>query len=93
MRVPQCYTWESRTLVEIDSGCRTMVPTRFKEMGSRRVAMVTDKGLVAAGVANQIEELFKAQGMPLVGIYDKVERDALTANINDCARWCREMAG
>ncbi len=92
MRVPQYYSWEFKTIVETGAGCRTFAPARFMEMGSRRVVMITDRGLVDAGVADQVKDVFDAQDTPLIGVYDKVEQDAGSLNINDCARWYREMA-
>jgi alcohol dehydrogenase class IV len=65
---------------------------RFNEMGSKRVALITDKGLVNAGIVDQIKEVFELQGAPLAGVYDNIKADAQTSNINDCARWYREIA-
>jgi len=87
---PMYFAWDFHTLVEVGSGCRTFVAQRFQEMGCRRVALITDKGIVAAGIAGQIEEIFAVQGAPkLVGTYDKIEQDAAMRVINDCAAWCR----
>ncbi|MBO8159617.1 iron-containing alcohol dehydrogenase [Thermosyntropha sp.] len=93
MGTPKYFVWDFRTIVEVGSGCRTFAPQRFMEMGAKRVALVTDKGLVKAGIADQIKEMFEVQGEPkLVGIYDDIEQDAVMRVINDCASWCRVNA-
>ncbi|MGE5380753.1 MAG: iron-containing alcohol dehydrogenase [Methylocystaceae bacterium] len=87
---PMYFAWDFHTLVEVGSGCRTFAAQRFMDMGCKRVALITDKGLVDAGIAAQIEEIFAVQGAPkLVGTYDKIEQDAVMRVINDCAAWCR----
>lgn len=93
MTIPKYFVWEYRTIVELGSGCRTFAPQRFMEMGAKRVAIITDPGLVAAGIVNQVQGLFEVQGEPLLaGVYDRVEQDAVMRVVNDCARWCRENA-
>ncbi|NLV22002.1 MAG: iron-containing alcohol dehydrogenase [Syntrophomonadaceae bacterium] len=93
MATPKYFVWEYRTLVEVGSGCRTFVAQRFMEMGCKRVAMITDKGLIDAGVADMVKDIFTIQGgVKLAGVYDKIEQDAAMRVINDCARWYRENA-
>ncbi len=93
MAIPKYFVWEYRTLVEVGSGCRTFTAQRFMEMGCKRVGMITDQGLVDAGVVDMVKDIFTVQGgVKLAGIYDKIEQDAGTRVINDCARWYRENA-
>jgi alcohol dehydrogenase class IV len=93
MATPKYFVWEYRTLVEVGSGCRTFVAQRFMEMGCKRIAMITDKGLIDAGVADMVKDIFAVQGgARLAGVYDKIEQDAVMRVINDCARWYRENA-
>jgi len=92
MSGPPYYTWEFRTLVEVGSGCCSFAPDRFKRMGSQRIVMFTDKGLVDAGVADKVKEAFEAKKTPLVGVYDKIEQDASSENINECARYYRDLS-
>jgi alcohol dehydrogenase class IV len=62
-------------------------------MGCKRIGLITDEGLVKAGIVDQVLEIFEVQGQPpIVGIYDQIEPDAVMRIINDCARWCRENA-
>jgi len=93
MGAQRYYMWDYHSVVEVGSGCRTFVPERFIEMGAKRIGLITDPGLVKAGVVDMVTDIFKAQNEPLlVGIYDKVEPDAKMTVINDCARWVRENA-
>lgn len=93
MATPKYFVWEYKTLVEVGSGCRTFTPQRFMEMGCKRVGMITDQGLVEAGVVDLVKDIFAVQGgVKLAGIYDKIEQDAGMRLINDCARWYRENA-
>lgn len=90
MGAPRYFVWDFRTVVEVGSGCRTFAAQRFMEMGARRIAIITDPGLVKAGIAQDIKDIFAVQGEPnLIGIYDQIEQDAVMRVINDCAKWCR----
>jgi alcohol dehydrogenase class IV len=63
----------------------------MQTMGCKRVALLTDEGIVKAGVVDLIKDLFDVQGSPtIVGIYDKIATDAAGSSINACVRWCRE---
>lgn len=93
MAIPKYFMWDFRSVVEVGCGCRTFVPQRFTDMGCKRIGLITDPGLVEAGVVDMVTDIFTAQGQPrIVGIYDKIEPDAVMRVINDCARWCRELA-
>lgn len=88
--IPKYFIWNFRPVVEVGAGCRTFAPQRFMEMGAKRVAIISDPGLVKAGMVDEMKELFAVQGEPrLVGVYDQIEQDASMRIINDCARWCR----
>jgi alcohol dehydrogenase class IV len=93
MTAPKYFIWDYRSVVEVGSGCRTFVPQRFEQMGCKRVALITDPGIVKAGIVDLVKGVFDAQGSPkVIGVYDKIEQDAAMRVINDCARWCRENA-
>lgn len=93
MATPKYFMWDYRSIVEVGSGCRTFIPQRFMDMGCKRIGLITDEGLIQAGVVDQVKDIFAAQGKPkIVGIYDRIEPDAVMRVVNDCARWCREMA-
>jgi len=90
MGAPCYFEWDYHTIVQVGSGCRTFAPQRFIEMGAKRVAILTDPGIVKAGLLDMVKGIFEVQGQPrIVGIYDKIEQDASMRVINDCAEWCR----
>ena len=79
------------TVVKAGPGIRALVPPTIAGLGCRRVAMITDQGLVAAGVVEQVREAFGAHDISLVGIFDGVRQDNDTRDINECAAWYREI--
>jgi alcohol dehydrogenase class IV len=91
MATPKYFIWEYHSIVECGSGCRTFIPQRFMEMGCKRVGIITDKGLMEAGVVDQVKDLFTIQtGAPkIVDIYDRIEQDATMSKIHECTRWYR----
>lgn len=93
MTIPKYFLWDYRSIVEAGAGCRTFIPQRFVDMGCKRIALITDKGIVNAGLIDDIKTIFELQSRPkIAGIYDQIEPDAVNTRINDCARWCRELA-
>ena len=87
----RAFGLEFTTIVKAGPGCRALVPKTFTDQGCGRVALITDKGLIAAGVVDQVREAFEAHGMPLAGIFDGVRQDNDTRDINECARWYQEI--
>jgi alcohol dehydrogenase class IV len=55
-------------------GSLGQAPSEIKRMGARRVAIVTDPGLVATGIVSRLEDLLKAEGVS-VSRFDSVESD------------------
>lgn len=94
MGTPKYFIWEYHTIVECGAGCRTFAPQRFMEMGCKRIGVITDRGLIEAGVVDQVTDIFKIQtgGPKIVGVYDKIQQDATMNGINDCTKWFRENA-
>lgn len=93
MATPKYFVWDYRSKVEVGAGCITFVPQRFEAMGCKRIGLITDPGIIKAGIVDRVTGIFEAQGSPkIVGIYDKIEQDAAMRVINDCAAWCRVNA-
>jgi alcohol dehydrogenase class IV len=93
MTTPKYFLWDYKSIVEAGAGCRTFVPQRFVDMGCKRIGLITDKGIVNAGIIDDIKTIFELQVHPkIVGNYDEIEPDAVMTRVNDCARWCRELA-
>lgn len=64
MSIPKYFVWDYRGQIEVGSGCRTFVPQRFEAMGCKRIGLITDAGLVKAGIIDQVTEIFEVQGQP-----------------------------
>lgn len=92
MSMTQYFAFEYRGLLDVGAGSISQVGVRFENMGARRIGIITDKGLVDAGVVDMVKDVLDVQGSPVVaGVYDKIEVDAKSSVINDCLRWCGEM--
>lgn len=89
MGMTQSVAWEYRGILDMGLGSITQIGARFMEMGVRRIGIITDKGLVNAGVVDMVKEVIEAQGAPVVaGVYDRIEPEAKESIINDCLSWC-----
>jgi alcohol dehydrogenase len=58
-------------------------------LGGRRVLIVTDPGIVAAGMITGPQKALKADGLE-VGMFDRVEADPPVRIVDDCIRTLRE---
>lgn len=89
------FQFSIRTVINSGAGSRTFLPEMVKGLGGKRVVLFTDRGITAAGITNQIKELF--EGMPgstqLVGVFEEIEQDAKGEMINRGARYFKECNG
>lgn len=81
-----------RTSISSGAGARCLLPQMIQGLGGKRVILFTDKGLVQAGVAAQIIDLFKGieEHVELVGVFDEIEQDAKAENVTKAVRFFRE---
>ncbi|KRF61501.1 alcohol dehydrogenase [Bacillus sp. Soil768D1] len=81
-----------RTSISSGAGARSLLPQMIQGLGGKRVILFTDKGLVQAGVAAQIIDLFKGieEHVELVGVFDEIEQDANAENVTKAVRFFRE---
>ena len=91
MTKPKKLHWEFLTAIQVGPGCRSWVPKTFADQGCHRVALITDKGLIEAGVVDKVREAFEGQDAQIAGTFDGVRQDNDTRDINECARWYREI--
>ncbi|MEL7207887.1 MAG: iron-containing alcohol dehydrogenase, partial [Actinomycetota bacterium] len=87
----QIFGLDCTTVVKVGPGSRAQAARTLADLGCQRVALITDGGLVAAGVVDLVREALDAHDVPLAGIFDRVRQDNDTRDINDCAAWCREL--
>lgn len=89
MTTQQTFGFDCTTVIKAGPGSRKLAPTTLAGLGCRRVALVTDAGLVGAGVVEKVLESFAGHDVELAGIFDRVRQDNDTRDINDCAEWYR----
>ncbi len=83
------FTWSNRPRIIYSPGARAEIAYELRELGGRRVAMFTDKGLVEAGVAEMVAAELRSSDVELVGIFDNIVQDARIGNINEGAQFYR----
>jgi len=66
-------------------GSAKTIGVEVKARGAKRVLIVTDKGVIGAGLLNSIEESFKAAKIKY-SIFDKVEPDPRYEIVADCVK-------
>ncbi|MYF12327.1 MAG: iron-containing alcohol dehydrogenase [Gammaproteobacteria bacterium] len=91
MTKPKKLGWGFLTVIKVGPGCRSLVPQTFADQGSQRVALITDKGLIEAGVVEKVREAFEGQDVQIAGTFDSVRQDNDTRDISECAQWYREV--
>ncbi|WP_428562729.1 MAG: iron-containing alcohol dehydrogenase [Solidesulfovibrio sp. DCME] len=60
--------------IVLGGGCAARLPDEVKRLGGASVLIVTDPGVVGAGIAERLEKLLAAAGLA-VAVFDKVEAD------------------
>jgi alcohol dehydrogenase class IV len=71
-------------------GLRSEVGYEMAQLGGKKVVIFTDKGLVAAGVAEMVAEEVRKSELELAGIFDSIVQDARIDIINAGAAFYRK---
>lgn len=79
------FGWSIRTRVLYKPGIREDVGFEMGKLGGTKTIILTDKGLVNAGVADMVIEAAKASGVNIVGIFDGIVQDAQIEVIHEGA--------
>lgn len=79
------FTWMNRPRIMFAAGVRKEVAFELSELGARKPLLITDKGLVAAGVADMVAREIGNSDLELAGIFDNIVQDARLENINEGA--------
>ena len=61
-------------------GCSTQIPDRLKSIGGKKPLIVTDKGIVNAGILDQITAILKKAAMPF-SIFDETVPNPTDKNV------------
>lgn len=84
------FTWVNRPRIMYAPGVRREVGFELKQLGGSRVAVYSDRGVIAAGVVQLIVEEIQRSGLSFVGIFDNIQQDARIDNINEGAQFYRD---
>jgi len=63
-------------------GAHKEIPNKIKALGSKKPLLVTDKGITAVGITQQMVDLLKANGMDCV-VYDDTIPNPTDKNVHD----------
>ena len=76
----QVYGFFIPSVTLIGIGASKLIPEKIKALGGSKPLVVTDKGVVAAGILKQVAELLDAAAMPYA-VYDKTVPNPTDLNV------------
>jgi alcohol dehydrogenase len=77
------FEHNTRTRIVFGDGCAERIGALAVEIGTRRVLLVTDPGIVRAGHVERIEKLLKSAGLK-VAVFDRVHENPTTSDVDLC---------
>lgn len=80
-----------RTKIVYRDGAVEELPYELGELGAKKLAIFTDQGVKDAGIFDYVTGILEGEDIEIVGVYDKIQQDALGSLINESARWLREI--
>jgi alcohol dehydrogenase class IV len=90
------FQYNMRTVIHNGFGSIIRIPALLQGLGARRVLLISDGGLVQAGIVDRVVATFdhwQSGTMPtLAGVYTDIPPDAKSSSINACAAYAREIA-
>jgi alcohol dehydrogenase class IV len=84
------FSWVNRPRIMYSPGLRSEVGYEMAQLGGKKAVIYTDKGLIAAGVAEMVAEEVRKSDIELVGIFDSIVQDARIDLINEGAAFYRK---
>ena len=78
----QVYGFFIPSVTLIGIGASKEIPAKIKALGGTKPLLVTDKGVVAAGICKPVTDLLDAAGMPYI-IYDETVPNPTDTNVHD----------
>ena len=84
------FTWANRPRIIYGPGIRSELGFEMNQLGGTRAVIITDSGVVNAGVAQQVADAMNKSGLELVGIFDHIVQDARIDLINKGAAFYRD---
>lgn len=87
------FRFDFRTSVSAGPGARAFLPAHMKELAARRWMIITDQGIVSAGIIDKLMELFDGpHDLNIVTVFDEVLQDARMSLVNKAAAIGRQLA-
>ncbi len=83
------FDYQPRTRIVFGADALEQVGVLARDLGARRVLLVTDKGIAAAGHPARATSFLEAAGMQ-VAVFDEVRENPSTADIDRCVAVARE---
>lgn len=80
-----------RTKIVYRDGAVEELPYELGEVGAKKLAIFTDQGVIDAGILDYVRKNLEDADVEVVGIFDKVQQDALASVINEAAVWLKEV--
>src|SRR5207248_4234601 len=77
------FDYQSRTRLPFGVDRVNEIGALAREMGARKVLLVTDRGIVAAGHAERVRARLEAAGLT-VTVFDKARENPTTACVDAC---------
>jgi len=84
------FMWSNRPRIMFGPGIRSEIGFEMNALGGKKVVIITDKGIVNAGVAAMVAKEIEKSELELVGIFDSIIQDARIDIINQGAAFYRE---
>jgi len=84
------FMWSNRPRIMFGPGIRSEIGFEMNALGGKKVVIITDKGIVNAGVAGMVAKEIEKSDLELVGIFDSIVQDARIDIINRGAAFYRE---
>ena len=80
-----------RTKIVYRDGAVEELAYELEEVGAKKLAIFTDKGVIDAGILDYVQKNLEDADVEVVGIFDKIQQDALASIINEAAVWLKEV--
>jgi len=84
------FFWANRPRIMYGPGIRSELGFEMGQLGGTKAVIITDKGVVNAGVAQMVADAMNKSGLPMVGIFDHIVQDARIDLINEGAAFYRD---
>ncbi len=82
------FDYQSRTRLVFGINSIERVGELAKNLPAKRILLVTDAGIVAAGHAATVQKFLEAKNLP-VFVFDKVRENPTTGCVDDCVEFAR----